>query len=129
MPAPKKTSKKTPKKTAAATAPDAPQVNTALAAASAATALVSRAKFGTVPASSAAQVDNIGDQAAESVAFKKIKEAANKPATPANMPFGNPAFNKQTSHTNAFGPRQPGYNQTQTGSTPRTGVPRRTAGG
>jgi len=130
MATPKKASKKTVKSKSANTTGNAPQIDTALAAASAASALVSRAKIGAAASLNLGTAVKSGAQSgAESAAFKKMKVDAAKPALPTNMPFGNPASTKHAGHGNAFGPRQVGHNQVQTGGGARTGVPRRTAGG
>jgi hypothetical protein len=106
------------KKPSAARSGDAPQIDTTLAANTAAAMIASKAGSAQAPAG----------VKKESAAFKQFKAGLNKPSAGAlGGVFGTPQQQKKT-HQTFGGGKQIGHQQTHGTDATRTGVPRRTPG-
>jgi hypothetical protein len=108
----------------AAGAPQAPQIDTNLAASAAASMILNRAATGGAASAGANQPAK-----KESASFKNLKDSLNKPASQGiGGNFGNIGAQKKTGQ-NFGGGKQVGRNQTFGADVNRAGVPRRTGGG
>jgi hypothetical protein len=113
------------KQASSGAAPQAPMIDTNLAASAAAAMILNRA------ATSGAAPNASGQPAAkkESSSFKNLKDSLNKPASQSlGGTFGNIAGQKK-SNLPLGGGKQVGRNQTFGADVNRAGVPRRTGGG
>jgi hypothetical protein len=113
-PAAKKAAKSAPKVSA-----PAPQIDTALAAQSAASMVANRDRLGGGSGS--------GDRQ-ESSSFKQLKANLNKPALHGPASFLTSTAPQKKSNLPFTGRKQVGHNQTFGADVNRTGVPRRTGG-
>ena len=112
--------------TGAAAAPQAPLIDTNLAASAAAAMILSRAVTG---GGGNAQGGAAQPPRKESASFKNLKDSLNKPASQGlGGSFGNIGAQKKSAQ-NFGGGKQVGRNQTFGADVNRTGVPRRTGGG
>lgn len=112
------------KKAATSGAPQAPMIDTNLAASAAAAMILNRAVTG----GGHAQAGAVQPAKKESAAFKNLKDSLNKPASQGlGNTFGNIGTQKKSGQ-NFGGGKQVGRNQTFGADVNRTGLPRRTGG-